>query len=884
MIRTIITKQALFVVVFLATISSSLAQKQEGNYIRFEVKDREEISTVTRLVSIDNYKNDTVYAFATDAQLEQFKAKTSYTFEFYQPDYDVKAKVINMAGSVSEMANWDRYPTYDVYVQMMNDFAANYPEICTVESIGNTVEGRELLVAKISDNVNTEEDEPEFFYTSTMHGDETTGYVLMLRLIDTLLTSYNSNPEIKNLVDNIEIYINPNANPDGSYAGGNSTVSGASRTNANGVDINRDFPDPIDGPNTPWQPETQAMMNFAEDNNIVLSANFHGGAEVANYPWDGTYRAHVDESWLKMISLVYANSAINNSPSGYFKSITSSGVTNGADWYQIYGGRQDYMTYFHHGREVTMEISDVKLLSTDQLPALWEYNREALFLYMQECLYGIRGIVTDTLNNLLDARIKILGHDAEEDSSYVYTDPDVGDYHRMIDSGTYDVEFYAEGYNRDTVFDVRVDHEKSVRIDVKLKQEPVLSVSPAVISNYIIRDSVKTQLLKLENIGVDTLDYSISVDNPQENGWLSLSLQQGSIVKNTDSLYLTFDATGLETGIYNTVITIDYNMGKSFSIPVELIVNSSEIFSYQPDTFNVSISRFESTTETLTISNDNLYASEYFLLLEDSTFKDNLKIKKAVDSIEGQSAREVQFDINPAGLSPGKHRINMVLTDSVDYINKIPVNLEVLYVPAIEILVDSVSLTLEQGQNDSVYFSMVNNSKDKLGLGITEDLENYSWIQLPGLDSLPGEDTIQIKIRFLTENVEAGHYSLTLGFSQQLDDSLVYLPVEYTVTTIEEVTTLDDMAGKRKIRCYPNPFKERVKLVADFKESPGDMNVQAFDNTGRLLQTFSFTDLRSGRNELNLQFDRNKIKSHHIIYLRINTEKRTYIQKLIHLE
>jgi len=49
-------------------------------------------------------------------------------------------------------------------------------------------------------------------YTSSMHGDELTGYVLMLRLIDSLLSTYGTNPRVTNLVNNFEIWINPLAN------------------------------------------------------------------------------------------------------------------------------------------------------------------------------------------------------------------------------------------------------------------------------------------------------------------------------------------------------------------------------------------------------------------------------------------------------------------------------------------------------------------------------------------------------------------------------------------------------------------------------------------------------------------------------------------------
>jgi len=472
------TVRLTFVLLFL-TISFSFGQQNE-HYFKFSIKNKEKLEKLTRIISIDNYKNGTVFAYANNEQLKKFKAETDYQITMLTHPSKDKSKVIEMATTVSEMSNWDKYPTYDVYVQMMNDFANNYPNICSLENIGTTVDGRDLLVAKISDNVSQEEDEPEFFYTSTMHGDETTGFVFMLRFMDSLLTNYGSDPEITEFVDNIAIYVNPNANPDGTYSSGNSTVSGATRFNANGIDINRNFPDPEDGEHpdgNSWQPETQAMMDFADQHTFVLSANFHGGAEVANYPWDTWSRSHADETWLQYISHVYADPAMANSPSGYFTGISANGVTNGYDWYTITGGRQDYMTYFHHCREVTMEVSSVKLLSSDELREYWNYNAHSLFDYMEQSLYGIRGIVTDESGNPLDAMITIEGHDSDLDSSMVFTDPDVGDYHRMIEAGTYNVIFSSYGYFSDTVENVTVNQDDSIRIDVSLTAKNTYNIS-----------------------------------------------------------------------------------------------------------------------------------------------------------------------------------------------------------------------------------------------------------------------------------------------------------------------------------------------------------------------------------------------------------------------
>ena len=115
-----------------------------------------------------------------------------------------------------------------------------------------------------------------------MHGDETGGYILMLHLADYLLKNYLTSSRVKTLLDNLEIWINPLANPDGTYRNDN-TINSPTRYNANGFDLNRNFPDPLN-PNTFKQKETLDMIKFLRKHRFVLSANFHSGAEVVNYP------------------------------------------------------------------------------------------------------------------------------------------------------------------------------------------------------------------------------------------------------------------------------------------------------------------------------------------------------------------------------------------------------------------------------------------------------------------------------------------------------------------------------------------------------------------------------------------------------------------------
>jgi len=118
----------------------------------------------------------------------------------------------------------DFYPTYDAYVSMMETFAQQYPELCSIRSIGTLDSGRDIWVAHIHNKEGGQELAPNFFYTSTMHGDETAGFPIMLQLIDYLLCNYDNDDRVQQLVDNVNIFVNPLANPDGTYTNDNRTL------------------------------------------------------------------------------------------------------------------------------------------------------------------------------------------------------------------------------------------------------------------------------------------------------------------------------------------------------------------------------------------------------------------------------------------------------------------------------------------------------------------------------------------------------------------------------------------------------------------------------------------------------------------------------------
>ena len=437
---------------------------QHGEYyFSLSVQQVSEIQAINKLCSVDKTDGNTVICYANQKQYENL-LKQGYQPRLMTPP-SLLEKAAMWDGNNRDAYDWDSYPTYEAYEAMMYQFGTDHPDKCEIITLGTLPSGRKIMIAHL--NNGNGDGKPKFLYTSTIHGDETTGWIMMLRLIDYLLENPNE-PEVQQVMENIDLFIGPNTNPDGTYHAGNYTVNGATRYNANGVDMNRNYPDPHgsahpDGES--YAQETQWFMQFAQDHPFVMGANYHGGAEVMNYPWDNSYTLHADDAWYQLISHEYAD--LTHQINSNYMTDYNNGITNGAQWYTIGGGRQDYMNAYAQCRELTIECSNTKLPNGSQLPSFWNYNKNSIFAFMNQCLYGIHGTVTDlNTGNPIEATITITGHDDEYSS--VGSHLPAGDFHRPIKGGTYTLTFTANGYHphQETV---TVADRETVTLNVQLE-------------------------------------------------------------------------------------------------------------------------------------------------------------------------------------------------------------------------------------------------------------------------------------------------------------------------------------------------------------------------------------------------------------------------------
>ncbi|GLD74702.1 carboxypeptidase M-like protein [Lates japonicus] len=246
--------------------------------------------------------------------------------------------------------------------QYLHQINASNPDITHLYSIGQSVRGQQLwvLALGLSPHRHTV-GIPEFKYVANMHGNEVLGRVLLLQLIDDLVRGYRNNETWSlQLLNSTRIHILPTMNPDGFDDAGTHCQYSQGRFNQNGIDLNRNFPDAFAGlRRQPWldeekrEAEVRAVIGWLRTESFVLSANLHGGALVASYPYDnsnggselvGGASVTPDDDVFVHLAKVYSHNhgSMHQGDRCDDNALFLDGITNGYQWYPLSGGMQDY--------------------------------------------------------------------------------------------------------------------------------------------------------------------------------------------------------------------------------------------------------------------------------------------------------------------------------------------------------------------------------------------------------------------------------------------------------------------------------------------------------------------------------------------------------------
>ncbi|NLH49225.1 MAG: PKD domain-containing protein [Myxococcales bacterium] len=360
----------------------------------------------------------------------------------------------------------DHYLTHAEMTTFLYDLEAAYPDILSVEEIGDSVGGRALFVAKISDNVADNEAEPAVFFEHNIHGDEIAGYTLALFVIQWLVTEYGSDPDVTALVDNREIFIEPLTNPDGNY---DDPTWGRSRYNNHGVDLNRNYgymwdPDesaPGDAPHS--EPETQAVAEFWEGNQpFIFGMSGHSGTVIFLHSWGYIGNDPADDAEFDYIGEQYIYPNHCTDPEMNVQGSCYNVL------YQAVGVTMDEMYGSHGMLGLSYELSYTKECSWATSVAVWEDHQPAIKWLLQEVGNGLHGTVTD-----IDSGDPV-GALVQVDGKWMtFTDYEVGDFHKYLRAGSYTLHVTANNYeDYTTTFAITNGAPTNLNIELTPSAEP----------------------------------------------------------------------------------------------------------------------------------------------------------------------------------------------------------------------------------------------------------------------------------------------------------------------------------------------------------------------------------------------------------------------------
>jgi len=252
------------------------------------------------------------------------------------------------------------YQSYATIVQKLQDWASEHPDLATfIPSIGKSVEGRDLVVIKLTGNSQSTT-KRSIWFNGGVHAREWISPSTTMYLVNQFLSNYNNDSLVTTIMDNFEIHISPLFNPDG-YEYSRDTNNGDRYWRKNrrdngdgtfGVDLNRNWDEhwsvagassdtsdeTYEGPSPASEPEIQAFVNYVSGlSNRYAGIDFHSYSQLVLRNWGWTKKSSKNEAILKQLG---------DGMSAAIKSTSKISYTSekGAALYPASGATDDWMS------------------------------------------------------------------------------------------------------------------------------------------------------------------------------------------------------------------------------------------------------------------------------------------------------------------------------------------------------------------------------------------------------------------------------------------------------------------------------------------------------------------------------------------------------------
>lgn len=370
-------------------------------------------------------------------------------------------------------------PGYLDLSQIINEmytYESSYPSICKVYDLTDTYgvsptyEGRHIYAIKISDNVQNNEDEPNFLMVSCHHAREVVTPVIALYAIEQLTTEYGNDPDITAAVDEYEIWISPVWNPDGYeymyYFDNWWRKNRVPYPPGVGVDLNRNYPfgwysgcsgssnptsETYKGPSPASEAETQTMIVFSNDRHFTKVLDYHSYAREVLYGYCCHSHPFSSFFYSEAVSLSTASGY-----GGYTRAPSAEGENY--EWQISTNGS------FANLIETHTSFQPAYSSALSEAALVWPGA-----MWMLERPISVSGHVKDSITGEpLVATIDLVDITFPNGEEF-FSEPRFGRYHLFLPSGTYTVEFSLEGYHSQT-HEVTVTQTSTETLEISLER------------------------------------------------------------------------------------------------------------------------------------------------------------------------------------------------------------------------------------------------------------------------------------------------------------------------------------------------------------------------------------------------------------------------------
>jgi predicted deacylase len=289
----------------------------------------------------------------------------------------------------------DPYPSLDEFYRQVNDLAKSHPDRVRLEVIGKSVEGRPLYVLRFNQDGKPK---PRALIAAGIHANEYIGP--MTAMAAARILASGADPHAQALLGKIEVDIIPSVNPDGYarvYSDGGKGGKIGYRKNADGVDLNRNFPlvpgsksrHPLAGNRRPksnyymgvselCEPETRAVAELVKSGNFFLVFNLHSMAGKFLYPYTHSKKIAPHKEMFVKIGDAFAGAQKD-----YHYTVEQS-----YSWYPTLGDPDDYFYIWLGIPSFTIELSTMRADLLDRglktLKVFWMSNPDKKLNYWLE--------------------------------------------------------------------------------------------------------------------------------------------------------------------------------------------------------------------------------------------------------------------------------------------------------------------------------------------------------------------------------------------------------------------------------------------------------------------------------------------------------------------